>query len=154
MEAGREQFGDLHTLKLRQFTHTLRDNLTGVFALTITLLSPSWFWFSIVSSVLYFLAENHLQLLINRSEIGDDLDSTIISFTMVKTFFNCFIYCAISYAKFHSQAHLFLKNQQGVRQTEQMHDVLTEIEDGVIILAEEDNEENTFNAVEFANSFM
>jgi len=32
--------------------------------------------------------------------------------------------------------------------------VLQEIEDGVIILEEEDNEEDSFNAVEFANSFM
>jgi len=35
-----------------------------------------------------------------------------------------------------------------------MQDVLQEIEDGVIILEEEDNEEDSFNAVEFANSFM
>ena len=56
---------------------------------------------------------------------------------------------------FYSQAHLFLKNQLSVRQTEQMQDVLQEIEDGVIILEEEDNnEEDSFNAVEFANSFM
>jgi len=35
-----------------------------------------------------------------------------------------------------------------------MQDVLQEIEDGVIILEEEDNEEDSFNVVEFANSFM
>jgi len=32
--------------------------------------------------------------------------------------------------------------------------VLQEIEDGVIILEEEDNVEDSFNTVEFANSFM
>jgi len=86
--------------------------------------------------------------------MGDDLDSTIISFTAIQTLFTCFVFSAIAYAKFHSQAYLFLKNQQGVRQTEQMQDVLQEIEDGVIILEEEDNEDDAFNAVEFANSFM
>jgi len=57
---------------------------------------------------------------------------------------------------FYSQAHLFLKNQLSVRQTEQMQDVLQEIDDGIIILEEkqdEDKDESFFNA-EFANSFM
>jgi len=35
-----------------------------------------------------------------------------------------------------------------------MQDVLQEIEDGVIILEEEHDEEDSFNTVEFANSFM
>jgi len=35
-----------------------------------------------------------------------------------------------------------------------MQGVLQEIEDGVIIIEEEDNKEDSFNAVEFANSFM
>jgi len=60
-EAGRAQFGDQHPLKLRQLTYTLRDNFTVIFALIITLLSPSWFWYSIVSSVGYSCAHNLLQ---------------------------------------------------------------------------------------------
>ena len=35
-----------------------------------------------------------------------------------------------------------------------MQGVLQEIEDGVIILEEEHDEEDSFNTVEFANSFM
>jgi len=86
--------------------------------------------------------------------MGDDLDSTIISFKVGQTLFACFVFSAISYVKFHSQAHLFIKSQSGVRQNEQMQDVLQEIEDGVIILEDEDIEEDSFNTVEFANSFI
>jgi len=59
-EAGKEQFGEQYPVKLRQLTYTFRDNLTTVFAVTITLASPSWFWYSIVSSVGYFCAQNFL----------------------------------------------------------------------------------------------
>jgi len=59
-EAGKEQFGEQYPVKLRQLTYTFRDNLTTVFSVTITLASPSWFWYSIVSSVGYFCAQNFL----------------------------------------------------------------------------------------------
>jgi len=62
------------------------------------------------------------------------------------------MFSAISYVLFSSQAHLFVKNKYSVRQTEQMQDVLQEIDDGVIILQEDT--ENSFNNVEFSNSFM
>jgi len=49
-----------------------------------------------------------------------------------------------------------VKNQLSARQTEQMQDVLQEIDDGVIILEEEKDEdkEEFFSTFEFANSFM
>jgi len=59
-EAGREQFGDQDPVKLRQLTYTFRDNLTTAFTVSITLLSPSWFWYSIISSTGYFCAQNLL----------------------------------------------------------------------------------------------
>ena len=88
---------------------------------------------------------------------GENVDVTILSITVVQSLFNCFVFSAISYAMFSSQAHLFIKNKRSVRQTEQMQDVLQVIDDGVIILEEkkedEDKDESFFN-VEFANSFM
>lgn len=49
-----------------------------------------------------------------------------------------------------------MKNKQSERQTKQMQDVLLEIDDGVIILEEkeEEDKEESFSTVEFANSFM
>jgi len=49
-----------------------------------------------------------------------------------------------------------VKNKQSERQTKQMQDVLLEIDDGVIILEEkeEEDKEESFSTVEFANSFM
>jgi len=68
-----------------------------------------------------------------------------------------FLFLAISYTLISTQAHLFVKNQLSERQTKQMEDVLLEIDDGVMILEEKENEEdkeNSFSTVEFANSFM
>jgi len=59
-EAGREQFGDQYPVKLRQLTYSFRNILTGSFSVAITLVSPSWFWYSIISSVCYFFAQNLL----------------------------------------------------------------------------------------------
>ena len=89
-------------MKLSQLTYSFRDVLTTNFAVSITLVSPSWFWYSIVSSAVYFGAQNLLHFQINKSDMGNDLDSTIISFTAVQTLFTCFIFSAIAYAKFHS----------------------------------------------------
>jgi len=60
-EAGREQFGDQHPLKLKQFTYTVRESFTTAFAVVITLVSPSWFWYSVFCSTGYICAQNLLQ---------------------------------------------------------------------------------------------
>jgi len=71
-----------------------------------------------------------------------------------------FLALSISYTLISSQARLFVKNELSERQTKQMEDVLQEIDDGVIILKEKDeNEEHedtqdSFDTVQFANSFM
>jgi len=82
-EAGREEFGNDHPIKLRQLTYTFKDNLLTIYGVTITLLSPSWFWYSIVASIGYFCSQNYLHYQINKSEMEGDLDSTILSFTAV-----------------------------------------------------------------------
>jgi len=105
----------------------------------------------------FFCAQNYLNYQINKHEMkGETVEMILLSFTLAKSMLICFLFSVISYVMFSSQAHLFVKNQLSARQTEQMQDVLQEIDDGVIILEEEKDEdkEDSFSTFEFANSFM
>ena len=114
-----------------------RDSLPTLFGLFVTLVSADWFSNALNQCVVFFCAQNCLHYQINKHEMeGENIDSTILSFTVLQSILYCFMFSAISYAMFSSQAHLFLKNQLSVRQTEQMQDVLHEIDDGLIILEE------------------
>ena len=137
--------------------YTLRDNFTPLLLAAVTLASSDWFWNALPQSVMYLIAQNYLEYQINMHEMeGEHVDTTILTYTAVQSGFICFLFTAISYAMFSSQAHLFLKNQLTARQNEQMQDVLQEIDDGVIILEEkkEEDKKHSFINVEFANSFM
>jgi len=128
------------------------------FAALVTLANAEWFSGAITQTIVFFGAQSYLQYQINKYEMQGDVDMTIFSYGVVSNVFISFLFCAISYAMFSSQAHLFVKNKRSVRQTEQMQDVLQEIDDGVIILEEKPDEdiekEESFINVEFANSFM
>jgi len=113
------------------------------FGCAVTLVSADWFSNALSQSLLFFCAQNCLHYQINKHEMqGENVDVTILSYTVVQSMFLCFVFSAISYAMFSSQAHLFIKNKRSVRQTEQMQDVLQVIDDGVIILEEKKEDED------------
>jgi len=85
---------------------------------------------------------------------GENVDLTVMFSILVGNVFTSFLFGIISYVMFYQQTHLFIKIQNSVRQTAQMQDVLQEIDDGVIILEEKEDKEESFINVEFANSFM
>ena len=89
-----------------------------IFACLLTLASAEWFSVAISQTVVFFGAQSYLQYQINKYEMQGDVDLTIFSYQMLQTVFISFLFCAISYAMFSSQAHLFIKNKRSVRQTE------------------------------------
>jgi len=52
---------------------------------------------------MYFVAQNFLNYQINKYEMqGENVDMTILSYQVIQSIFNCFLFSAISYAMFSS----------------------------------------------------
>ena len=143
---------------MNNLVSTLKSNLGYIYGVSITLLNTDVT--SAIPKTIVFLAAAFFKgymIAVYVDKIETDAWIYQVAFAFVGLTTYCFLFLAISYTLIFTQAHLFVKNQLSERQTKQMEDVLLEIDDGVMILEEKENEEdkeNSFSTVEFANSFM